>query len=264
MSDLIQQQLEDQSKKNIFFPIIRKTRRMEIEKKKSSLKWEDFKVYPSSLKSLSQCPKEFIASLAKPTTIKDIDAIYKVTRGSYVHQELQDTLLLSGRLYDKPTNIVNKRIKDKLEKNWPEVPFYSDVTRHSGSADGVIKHKKGNAVGIEIKTTSIELDRWEEFKAPLPSHIFQVCDYMYHFKLLNYYDPPVEEFILCYLNLLYPPGKQDAEKEFTVKFEDHAERYLAYIEEETRQLNIYMESLDNSESTCQYEFCGNHGRKYKK
>jgi hypothetical protein len=231
---------------------------MEIATKKAEARWEDYKIYPSSLKSMGQCPKDFIASLAKPSTIEDILAIYKVKRGSAVHLELQKDLLLSDKIAPMPNQeFMTDRIKEKLLKGWPEAPFHSMVTRHSGSADGVIL-VKGRPTGVEIKTTSIDFDRWKNMSKPSDAHIFQVCDYMYHFKLDDYYDPPIDTFIIAYLNLLYPPGDQDAEKEFEVHFSDHEERYLSYINEETRQLNAYIEG---TVLECKHEFCHKHKEK---
>ena len=257
MTNFFQMQLQDSHKKSVFFSLIRKARRQEIEKKKASLKWEDHKIYPSSLRSFSQCPKEFVASLANPTTIEDLSAIYLVKRGSAVHKEFQDSLLLSDKLYPKPTNIANKRILTKLEKNWPEVPYHSDITHHSGSADGVILYK-GFPCVIEIKTTSKDMAKWESMEGPDEAHIMQVCDYMYHLTEMNYYGQPVKTAFICYLHLMYKPGDQDAEKEFKVPYDAYKERYEAYIKEETRQLNLV---IDGSEGECYYQFCKKHGAK---
>jgi hypothetical protein len=254
MSNFFTKQLEDASKGSVFFSAIRKARRIEIERKKKEARWQDYKIYPSSLKSMTQCPKEFIKSLEKAGTIEDLQAVYRVKRGSAVHREFQDSLLLSDKLYQKPKYIEDERIRAKLEANWPEVPYHSKITNHSGSADGMIKFKNRPAV-IELKTTSVDDYKWEALDKPSDAHIFQVMDYMYHFNEMEYFDIKIEESFLCYLQLRYDPGEQDAEKEFTVYYDEHKEKYLSYIHEETRQLRAY---IDKVELKCNHEFCFRH------
>lgn len=214
----LKKQIKSQQRGNIFFSDIRRTRRKEIEKKKLEYEWgaPDYKIYPSGL-SLGMCPKDYIISLENWNGISNLDAIYRVKRGSAIHKEFQKDVLLSDRLYIPPGNITDERILKKLEKEWPEVPFHCKETGVSGSIDSVINWE--GPVPVEIKTTSIEAARWDQhLKRNLPylSHITQIGVYIWYLNRLKYYNEEVTRGILAYNNLLIAPGNDKAELEFVI------------------------------------------------
>ncbi len=269
----LKSQLISQEKKSIFFPEIRKVRRKEIETRKGTHSWgaPDFKIYPSGL-SFGMCPARYVESLAKWSGIEDMGAIYRVKRGSAVHGELQSDFLLSEKIYAKPNNITNKRILDKLESNWPEVPFHdTEETGISGSADSVINWQ--GPVPVEIKSTSIDPKKWKKHREEnLPSlqHVCQIGIYMWMFNRLNYYPERVTRGILAYLNLMFEPGNLESEHEFVVELDKPVKGYVETLNELVEDLVLNgivpcrAQLMAGEEVKCTYSKCKTHnGRKNK-
>lgn len=246
----LKKQIKSQKRGNVFFTNIRKTRRREIEKRKSEYEWgfPDYKIYPSAL-CLGMCPKDYILSLENWNGIGNLDAIYRVKRGSAVHKEFQKDFLLSDRIYAPPKNIFDERILKKLDKEWPEVPFHCKETGVSGSIDAVINWD--GPVPVEIKTTSIEPSRWNqhvEKNLPYMSHITQIGSYIWYLNRLGYYREPVTRGILAYNNLLFSPGIDKAELEFVID-----ESYIP--KGYTESLNDLVEDLIlNGVSKCRMQY----------
>jgi hypothetical protein len=201
------------------------------------------------------CPVNHIKGLEKWSGIDDVTAIYRVKRGSAVHKELQQDLLQSKSLYDPPGNISDPRIKSKLTNNWPEVPFHDFDSRLSGSVDCVLNFR-GQPLPGEIKTTNIDPERWEQHQKtlPMPNHLCQASIYCYELLKLNYYPgKEIKNFLLIYLNLLYPPGDQKAEKEYLLEYDAPKTEHL--VQELTKNMNQY---ISGEEMICQYQLCKIH------
>lgn len=201
-----------------------------IEVSKQEYEWgePDYKIYPSGFtsKTFELCPAEHIVSLENWGGIAQLAGVYKVRRGSAVHEEYQNELLESDKLYPKPENIADERMKQKLEDKWPEVPFHDHETGISGSVDLVMTWKKAPCL-IEIKSTSIDPTRWEEYKSKsLPSehHLIQFGIYYWELLKLGYY-AEIPRGVLVYNNLLFPPGDEKGELELLIPPDYELKKY---------------------------------------
>ena len=220
----IKNQAKYQTKGSIFFSQIRKVRRENIETNKLNYSWgaPHYKVYPSAL-SYSMCPLEYIKSLDTFNGITDLTAIYKTSRGSAVHEELQKDLVKSSKLYSKE-KLQSKFTGEQLEKfleNWPEIPFRCNTSGISGRLDGLLMYD--SPIPLEIKTTSVSVDSWIshiETKLPNPKHICQGAIYCEMLNRLGIVEEDITKFCLAYVNLLLPPGDTKAEQEYIINYDE--------------------------------------------
>lgn len=258
----LKSQVTDQIKGSIFFSQIRKARLAEIEKKRSEYEWGAplYKIYPSGLK-FTMCPVEFVRGLEKFSGIEDIGSQYKVKRGSAVHAELQEDMLTMPGLFAKERlHLPDDEQRAKLDLMWPEVPFWDKASGISGRLDGLLDYN--GPVPLEIKSTSVDPKKWEEHiekNLPNSQHICQGAVYCYELSHLGYVDRPITRFVLAYINLLYMPGTQLAEKEFVIEYnQELAERTKLLIDHLTlaRQAYIIGEQIN-----CDYPGCWTHGRR---
>ena len=257
--NLLRLQLQEENRGPIFFGAIRLGRKNEAYKKKLELKWgaPDYKIYPSSLKSWTTCPVEFMKSLENPTTIEDITAIYRVKRGSSVHKEFQTDALISDILYDKPIAELSARIFKKLKDGYPEIPFHDLKTGVSGSIDAVIR-LKDLPTPVEIKSTSKAPEEWEDYcekKLPLDTHLLQLLSYIYHINKNNYYPKQAERGILAYVNLLMSPGDLKAEKEYIIQYSDYKEKFEVFMFHLTKARDNY---IQGKVEPCDSPLCRKH------
>lgn len=262
MVTFLKSQLNDQIKGSLFFSQVRKARRQQIEQSKLDYKWgePDYKIYPSAL-SFTMCPKEYILGLEKFNGIDNLDAIYRVRRGSAVHEELQRDILSSDKLYSRvdlekamPQGMVNK-----MQPMWPEVPFWDEESGISGRLDCLMDWK--GPIPVEIKTTSVPIDQWEkacEHRLPMPYHRCQGAVYCYMLNKLGYVREPITRFVLAYINLMAPPGEQKAEKEYIIEYtQDLHEMVDGLVKELIIQRNSYLSQVHGfgGEVPCTYSLC---------
>lgn len=222
-----------QEKCSIFFSNISQTRFRSKKKDKEEYAWgaPEFKVYPSGI-DFGLCPLKYLTGKMIPSVIDNRKGMYRVARGKAIHGEYQKDFLESDKLYPKPnTETMTERIKQKLEDEWPEVPFHDLeenacirdeagnvlVTGLSGSVDAVIDWL--GPVPVEIKSTSIFIEKWSkhvEDNLPDTKHICQLATYMVMMNRLGYYDKPITRGILAYVNAMYEPEDQKSEVEFVI------------------------------------------------
>lgn len=261
MSKFLKSLLRDKANNKIFFPMIRSVRKRSIEIRKENYRWgaPDYKIYPSAIRSWNICPVEFIKSLetAQGNVIDQLDGIYRVRRGSAVHAELQEDLLISGKNYADPLGL-SPELYQKLCDNRPEIPFTDPESGFSGRLDGCISFK-GEPLPIEIKTTSSDIKTWTK-NLPKPEHKIQGAFYCYFPNKLKYYPVKIKRFLLCYLNLtLDPANQQNGEEEFM-------EEYDSTLEDKTHLLVTHLTGarqayINNQEVNCAYPLCRIHGKK---
>lgn len=255
-------QIQDQKKGAVYLPAIRKVRLKEIITKEEAFYWgaPDYKLYPSSLKSWRTCPKEFITKNEKYSGIKQIQGINRTRRGSAIHAELQKDFLLSDKICPKPQNITDQRILDKLEKGWPEIPFHDFETGFSGSADSAMLWR-GKIVPVEIKTTSMDKKDWKESVSgsfrQKEAWTIQLCNYIYHFKKLRYWEQDISEGLLVIVNSSYDPGEEggEGECEQLVDYSQYEDRISTLIEHVAKHRLAYMKGDD---MPCTYPLCNSH------
>lgn len=271
MSEFFKSQLLDKEKKSIVFSELRRLRRLEIEEKKNDPSWRerDYKLYPSGGYQLSCCPWYEIQHMDEPRTFQ-LENWYKMKAGTAKHKEIQDDLLKSNLLYFPDgthpglylgNGYMRQEIRADIEKQWPEVPYRCPKSGFSMRVDGVLKIDDHPAV-IEIKTTSVPPDKWEEYKQkylPDKKHFSQVLICTNRLNLSKLYSKPIKQFGLVYLNLMMPIGDQSGEIEFWFPYsEELKQQSNLLIANFTKERKMYIE---NRESSCSYSNCYRHREK---
>ena len=255
-----------QKQGSVFFTEILRVRRRQVENKKKDYVWEEYKWYPSGL-VIGMCPKAYLLKQQTFNGIEDLDAIYRVRRGSAVHWEFQQDILESPRLYPKPQKRLSPRMEAKLQDNWPEVPFHElDV---SGSADCVIDWQ--GPCPVEIKSTSKDPKKWEEEKTKLPSlqHLTQVGIYRWMFNYAGYYPEPCEKAVLAYQNLLFDVIDPKGRVEYIIDKDYRPHGYAETLDELVEELILkgLVPTMDSYRQSgedgvlCHYPRCRACGRK---
>lgn len=250
-------QIKDRNNK--FFSSIRLNRETNLKLSKANYSWKsyNYKLYPSSFRSFYMCPKKFIEQdVHKPPSFA-IEQIYKMEIGSALHRMYQDEVLKANEiLWEKP-NIPENLIK-KLADNWPEVPVMDSNSGVSGRADAVL-NIDNEIVVFDIKTTSVDKDRWEKYKLeklPSQSHLVQVATYIYLMNKYNYYNKKILKGALGYVNISMAPGEENSEYEY----------YFTYTDEMHDMIHNLLESLEKHRNAflnesfidCSYKYCGVH------
>lgn len=251
---------------NHFFSSIRFSREYNLDQNKKNHSWANmnYKIYPSSLSSLHMCPKRFIEEDVHKAPGFNIDLVYRMEVGTYLHRMYQDEAVkLKSLIWDKPdlstfykdtglsTSSVN--LHEKLQNNWPEVPVYHPCGI-SGRAD-LILNIDNEPVVFDIKTTTKEKTLWKDYKntLPLEPHKIQVGIYIYLMNKYKYYTKKITKGSLGYVNLAMIAGEEGSEHEvmfdYTEEMEDSIGKLILELE---RQKIAY---LSSTKVDCQYPLC---------
>ncbi len=283
---------------NVFFNAINFSRAVEQRRRKKAHSWKEvnYKIYPSSIKSLTMCPKRYVEEDVHKAPSFALSAIYKMEIGKTVHTLLQDEALRFdpaamvevlndmaesyaealqvytstmykvgakdqvGLLYGRPT--VLPELQSKLDKNWPEVPGYDPPSGFSFRSDLVLNKNDYPAV-LDIKTTAIEADRWDFYKEdlPQPEHLLQVRFYRYFFNKHKYYDKLIREIGLGYVNLLMPQGSDGSEHETWYDFGETEDQEIKELTECLgAHREVYIKSDGKETRDCFYSKCAAHAK----
>ena len=286
---------------SIFCSAIRKSRQNQILDKKDSYRWgaPNYKIYPSTI-TFSTCPPRYLEGCGTFSGITDMTMNDIVRRGSSIHQEYQDDFKRSNVIWNKENINFPEEIREKFEKNWPEVSFFDKESGISGKADGV-QNYKGKPLIIELKTTSklfleklyndlskffktdeefVDLvltllkDKQEELEkikkeykyswdrlAPEASHITQGCLYVAEFRRLGYFKPNPDQFLLVYLNTVLPPSEDQAAKEFLIDYEEYKDETESMIDALTLARK---QLIAGDQMECKYKYCKEHNPSEKR
>lgn len=248
-----------------FFPYIRFQRQQVLREKQLNYSWEanKFKLYPSMIKSLTLCPKRYInEDVHKPPSFT-IEVIYKMEVGKFLHLMLQEEAQkINNFLWDDPDfsqlGDLAEGMKQKYEQIRPEVPVYHKESGISGRADAILRIK-GEPVVFDIKTTSIDPEKWADGytkKLPSKEHKLQVGIYCHLINKFKYYSKPVRKAGLGYLNLLYPAGSTEAEFESYFDFTEELDQRIGLLLEHlAKERTAY---LAKEETECTYPYCRAH------
>jgi hypothetical protein len=256
-------QINDQEKGRLFWPTIRKVRRAEIEESKRDFHWgePDYKLYPSSVKSWTACPKKVILAHTVWGGISELDGIYRTRRGSAIHTEIQEDFQCSDRCAPLPdTSSMTERIKLKLFNNVPEVPFHDFDTGFSGSVDSVLQLRSGEIIPVEIKSTGLDEDQWaesieKEFPRNMKAWTIQLCNYIYHLNKNKYYDRKITRGILAIINSRFDPANKEAYLEYVIDYSEYETRISELIEHLSLHRKAYINKQDLE---CSYPLCSEH------
>jgi hypothetical protein len=253
------------NRNNYFFSAVNSVRQKDLRKKNLEYSWKDinYKIYPSGIPSFNICPYEFIRGL-ETAPIFSIESYYKMEVGTYLHKMYQtESLKAEDLLWEFPDLSTFLRlhpnhmeINSKLVDNWPEVPVFDPDSGISGRADLVLNFD--SPVVFDIKTTSLDLYRWNTNKSKLPGepHRVQVSIYCYLMNKYKYYSKPIKKAGLGYVNLLIPSGDSGSELEVYFDYDEEMEFKTGLLIE---HLGIERKRyIDNIESQCTYPLCKNH------
>lgn len=262
---------------------IRFKRTQELQSKKLSHSWEKnkFKIYPSSLSSLTMCPKRFVEVDVHKGPGWQVETEYSMANGRAIHTMLQTEVQdIKNFLYPAPTfeNVpeffpgFRESLQRKYEIEFPEVPVADFECGISGRAD-LILNVRGKPVLVDIKTTHVpdvifnektqefEKDRWATAKKKYPDskHRIQVAIYAYYMNLYKYYDKPIETAGLAYINTAIRPGLSEAEHE--TYFEVTPE-LLSDVGKLLTSLKAHRTAyLEGKQIPCTYERCREHTKR---
>ena len=256
-------QINDQELGHLFWPAIRKVRRAEIEKSKKEFRWGDpeYKLYPSSIKSWSCCPKKVVQDHSKWNGISDLDGIYRTRRGKAMHWEFQQDFLRSDRRAPEPNKAnMPDRIRKKLEDNPSEVPFQSLITGFSGSVDSVLQTRAGEIIPVEIKSTGKDSIDWEydilkQFPRTMESWTIQLCIYIHHLNMLEYYPTRISRGILAVVNSREDSADKYAYLEYRINYSEFQHRTEELVKHLSWQRLAYIMQDDLK---CPYPLCREH------
>lgn len=274
----------------IFFPAVRGERDRELTRKKLTHSWasRDYKLYPSSIKSLTMCPVRYVQEDVHEPPGFDLAAFYKMEVGTALHLMYQNVALKVNNLcWEDPSflHVVDPsnptkclEMLAKYKEGRPEVPVFDVDSGFSGRADIVMK-VAGEPVVLDIKTTSCEdvqremikgpdgrkiwtgkwLENcWEAKKLKLPSedHKIQVYIYCHLMNKFQYYSKPIKKAGLAYVNLLMKAGELPAEYETYLDFTPEID---AKIELLLKHLGLARTAyLEGKEIVCEYPSCRAH------
>lgn len=254
-------------RENKFFSSIRYLREHNLKISRSNYSWSSYKykIYPSSLSSFGMCPKKFIEEDVHVAPNFSIDQSYKMEVGTALHRMYQLDALKTTMLWEAPSFTIFEEehrniLQEKLDANWPEVPIYDAESGISGRADLVL-NIDGEPVVFDIKTTSMDKERWKTYKEeklPHQAHIVQVSLYIYFMNLYKYYTKKITKGALGYVNIAMAPGEENSEKE----------KYFEYTPEIEMKVDHLVSALSNHREAflkekkldCSYIYCNTHGK----
>ena len=260
-------QIKDRNNK--FFSSIRTIREADLKRSRETYTWASYnhKLYPSSFRSFSMCPKRFIEEDVHKPPMFTIDQAYKMEIGTALHRMYQTEVLKHDSiLWTKPvfTSHPNElELIKKIEHNWPEVPVYDPESGISGRADAVL-NLENEIVVFDIKTTSVPKDNWDTYKSnrlPGAAHIVQVCTYIYLMNKYSYYHKKIKKGGLGYVNIAMSPGEEGSEFEYYFDYTDEMEENIRLlIEALAKHRSMF---LQDKNIDCFYKNCGVHNDKQK-
>jgi hypothetical protein len=276
MNSLLAAMLGEPSPETPFLSSIRLDIEREIREYQINYSWEanEYKLYPSSIASLTFCPYRYIREdVHKPLTY-DTKAKYKMLMGGYIHKMYQErAMTIPGLLWQDPdfseylklTN--DQKILETLELIRPEVPVRCPITGLSGRAD-IVENFNGEPAILDIKTTCVEdikfnkekeleVDRWaaKKKKYPETKHKIQVGLYAHFMNKYKYYTKPITKIGLAYINYTLT-GLVESEHEcyfdYTPDMDEKLALLLVHLGKERTAF------LNGEKSSCEYPYCRAH------
>ena len=292
--DFLKKQIKE--KENVFFGAISFKRAVENRQKKNNYSWEtnSYKFYPSSIKSLTMCPKQYVEEEVHKAPNFELPNIYKMEIGKVVHEMYQEWAtdldkefvtqviedissdfiealdryirIMYKReaenckiLWERP-RLLDEATEKKLGSSWPEIPLFDEESGFSLRTDLVLK-VDNEPVILDLKTTSVDSGQWLDGytdKLPDQAHLIQVRIYRYLLNKHKYYDKPIKKVGLGYINLLMKHGTENQEYEV---YKDFGEELDTEIEDLITHLSIQRNSWMATKTTkeCCYKRCRVHG-----
>lgn len=264
-----------------FFGPITDFQEQEAAQEAAEYSWErqDYKIYPSSLKTIDMCPKEFVEEVVHSPLYFQYYALEAMETGDEIHKSLQTTMLRMPDYLAKPDYAYYgtlypehlAKALEKLEKYWPEVPIYDPIAGVSLRMDGV--KQRGSYKVIEIKSIGVENTQWvwedkektkgkwetgcwdkEKKKLPTTAHKMQAAFYLYYCNLFKLY-PPMKQAIFCYQNTKMKDRTAKYEVPFTLT-DQMSMMISVLLEDLTKHRNAWLDGKTKVE--CTYKYCKEH------
>jgi len=283
-------------KDNLFFSAIRTKRAIDLNERITGHDWiqRGCKIYPSSIKSLTMCPKKHLEEEVHKPPSFPLSSMYLMEIGKTVHTLIQDTSMAvepytemvegvaseyleqvdhyvrntykadclnmknKSFLYSRPRDL-GEMLEKKLAKFWPEVPGYDEESGFSFRCDLVLNIEDHPAI-LDIKTTSVEPDRWKlltgENRVPTEEYKLQVRLYRHFLNKHKYYDKPIKKVGIAYVNLLMKFGSEGSEFEW---WSDMGEDEDMEVAELVKHLTLHRNAvLSKIPIECTYDKCFEH------
>ena len=254
--------MRDKKEGNFFFSSIRNEWARESKERADNWKWSTHINPSSTWLTFEGCPYEGVRLAATPRKASEADSIQYMETGNYIHRMFQErAMTIPDLLWPKPV-FATPHENEKLEKAWPEWPFYWKEYELSGRADHVLKYKDAPAV-IDIKIPQREEgSAWETYKSklPEPTHMTQSCMGALALKRMGISNP--EWVGVVYFNPYIPSQGNKGYVEYYEKFD-------TLLEEKTMLLLVHAKKerdafLAGEESSCTYPLCRKHRKEDNK
>ena len=241
---------------SFLIPMIRREwARISLERSEN-FKWSEHINPSSGWLTFSGCPYEGIREAAGGRDANEADKIQYMEIGNWAHTGLQKwAVSIPDLLWPKPTFPTQKE-NDKLDKEWPESPFFWELFELSGRVDLVIKYRQQPAV-LDIKIPQrMEGGAWDSYKKNLPeeTHLTQSCMGALALKHMGVLDPGWVGVV--YFNPFIPSKGNNC-------YFEHYRPFDTLLEEKTMLLLTHAKKerdafLAGEESSCTYPGCKKH------
>lgn len=278
--DLIRQ-VEDQESE-IFGPcheFLEEQQRQQV----ANYSWKNtgYAIYPSSIKSIRMCPKEYIEEDVHNPILFSFNALLSMQEGKEVHSYYESIMKRIPGFLAQPDlsyfcSLYPDHAESIIEKNklaYPEVYFKDPEAGISGRID-VVKAAPACIIA-DIKTKrvpDIQFDRnkkafrqgfWEEEKRkPIEeAHKVQVGIYLYYCKKYRYFNPEMSYGMIAYINTCMKKGGQEYYE--TPKFAFTQSMYNSIDElvaELKKHRNTWIATSGEVKESCTYSLCPTHSK----
>ena len=250
--------LRDKEEGNFYIASIRREWARASLDKAQNHKWRERINPSSSWLTFSGCPYEGIREAAAPRKVNEADSIQYMEIGNWAHRGLQDwALKIPGLLWPKPVFSTQEE-QEKLEANWPEVPFFWPEYALSGRIDQILSYRGAPAV-IDIKIPQrLEGGAWDKYRKGLPeeTHMTQSCMGALALKHMGILE--AKWVGVVYFNPFMPSkgsaGYFEKYQEFDSLLEEKTMLLLTHAKKERDAF------LAGEESGCSYPLCKKHSK----
>lgn len=250
--------LRDRSSGNFFFSTIKQEWVKTSLEKSKDYTWSK-NVNPSStFMTWDGCIWEGMRKQAAEREAKEADTIQYLEVGNFFHEGFMKwAQKIDGMLWEKPV-FPTKEENEKLEKAWPEVPFYWSKFCVSGRAD-IILNVKGHPCVGDLKIPQRDKDSWVKYKSTLPedTHMCQAAIGALALEEMGILES--KYIAVLYFNPRITPKGDDGYKECYRDFTPQLKSDTLYLVEHSYEERCRI--VEGIDVGCTYPKCKKHGSK---
>lgn len=256
--NFLKDQIREKQRGNFYFAAIKSEWARASAQQAIEHRWSK-NINPSSgWLTWSGCPYEGIREAAQNREAHEAESIQYMEVGNYLHKMFQDRSLEIEDLLWPKIGFVTTKEKEKLDKHWPEVPFFWPEFDVSGRIDSILNFR-GEPCVIDIKCPQRPDASWEKYieKLPEETHLTQSAVGALALEEMGLLKPT--RVGVVYFNPCITPkggkGFKECYELFTQEMKDKTRLLLTHAKKEK---DLF---LSNKESSCTYPLCKKHGQK---